>query len=77
MKISALALAASAVLGLAGATPAAADQHRTVVTQTRTVTVHRAVSNGQHNGWHKKKVRVCRNSWSHGQRKRACAWRYR
>ena len=77
MRIAALLVPAAAALGLAGATPAAAQPHRTVVTHTRTVVVHRAVSNGQHNGWHKKKVRVCRNSWSHGHHKRVCAWRYR
>ena len=57
MKIAALSIAAAAVLGLAGATPAAAEPHRTVVTHTRTVVVHRAVSNGQHNGWYKRTLR--------------------
>lgn len=79
MKISALAIAALAALGMIATAPASAQpgHNRVVVTKTRTVTVHRAGwNNGRHHGWHKK-VRVCRNVWRHHHRQRVCTWRYR
>lgn len=78
MKISALAIAAAVALGLTGATPAAAQpRHDRVVTTTRTTVVHRANDNGRHRGWHKKRVKVCRNVWRNHHRQRVCTWRTR
>jgi hypothetical protein len=59
---------------MSGAAPAAAQPHRTVVTHSRTVVVHRTnVNNGRHNGWHKRR-QVCRVTVRHHQRKRVCTW---
>ena len=77
MKIPALAVAAAVALGMVGTAPAAAqpDHHRTVVTHTRTVVVHRANANyGHHNGWHKRR-QVCTNVWRHHRHVRTCSWR--
>jgi hypothetical protein len=77
MKTSALAVAAAIAFGLAGAAPAAAQPHRTVVTHSRTVVVHRTnvthADNGRHHGWHKRR-QVCRVTVRHHHRKRVCTW---
>ena len=72
MKLPAIALVAG--LGLFAAAPLAAQDrvelHRTEVTRTTTTTTH---DNGQHLGWHKRKV--CRTHWVHHRKVTRCTWK--